>query len=154
MQLKKCYASSSASNILDKACFLDPQFKSLTFLTQQERDSIVHQIEEATFIAAKLDESSDKPSPKKSKTGGLMHLLSDVLENKTSEDSPVTLAERICKEVVKYIALKPPIEVQHPLQWWNDNQKRLPLQSMLESIYAYQPYPFLLNKHLVWLGTL
>ena len=128
MRLKECYASSSASNILDKACFLDPQFKSLTFLTQQERDSIVHQIEEeASFIAVELDESSDEPSPKKSKTGGLMHLLSDVLENETSEDSPVTLAERTRKEVAKYIALEPPIEDQHPLQWWKDNQKRLPL---------------------------
>ena len=60
-------------------------------------------------------------------TNLVVHLKHHPTEYSELQDSPVTLAERIRKEVAKYIALEPPIEDQHPLQWWKDNQKRLPL---------------------------
>ena len=81
-KLNVCYENTA---LLDKACFLDPRFKALSFLSQVERNAIVHTVEEELAAVAgdldALDASSDcaQPSPKKPKKGTLMDLLSDVL---------------------------------------------------------------------------
>lgn len=84
--------------------------------------------------------SSDcaEPSPKKPKKGTLMDLLSDVLGTETAEDSPVNTAEKAHREVAKYVALEP-IQDHHPLKWWKENSRKLPLLSKLAKKYLCIP---------------
>ena len=134
-KLKVCYENTA---LLDKACFLDPRFKGLSFLSQTERSAIVHTVEEE--LAADLDTldttaitSSDcaEPSPKKPKKGTLMDLLSYVLGTETAEDSPVNTAEKAHREVAKYVAFEP-VQDHHPLK---ENSRKLPLLSKLAKKY-------------------
>ena len=83
--LKARYTTTELQSFLNVACFLDPRFKSMSFLSQTNKENVIQMVkEEAEKILLGLherkasnSETSAKPPNKKPKRG-LMSLLEDV----------------------------------------------------------------------------
>ena len=126
-KLEDSYTNAHAFSIINKSCFLNPRFKDLRFLPQEDRDAIVQEIEEEIIA---LDDSicldSEEPSTKKPRKDSLMDILCDVIgddADQCGEHLPVSITDMAHREVLKYIAC----ETEHtedPLIWWKINGKR------------------------------
>ena len=85
--LQSRYTDLSVGEILHKACFLVPRFKSLSFLSEETKQSVMLAIEEEAIVIANLaateeernESGSEEPAPKKEKSK-FMSLLEDVWE--------------------------------------------------------------------------
>ena len=118
--LETRYTDLFAAELLDKACFLDPRFRMLSFLLEANRKKIITD----TDKAENLGESSDQEPPEKRqrKDGCLMTLLKDICEATTEKD-PKKAAN---KEFEKYLCIDSCSE-QKPLNWWKNYEAQFPI---------------------------
>ena len=75
------YTDPDVADLIDKACFLDPLFKALSFLPESDRKRVIAAVqEEAKCFFVPTPESTEQESPqKRKKKGGLMSLLEDIV---------------------------------------------------------------------------
>jgi len=137
------YTDTTVAEILHKACFLDPRFKSLSFLSEEIRESVVLAIEEEATVIANLAAAEDErngssgtegPVPKKKKQSKFMSLLEDVWEPEVRANPE----ERAKREVKKYICIDIDPD-QKPLLWWKQYCSQLPVLSKLAHKYLCIP---------------
>ena len=107
--------SGKTMDLLNKACFLDPRFRSLSFLTAEEKKVVIDGVfDEMLMTNITVSGSTNEnvgPKPKKSK---LLTLLGDVFEHTSSPSlTPQNAAK---KELDQYKTEEPVIE--NPLEWW------------------------------------
>jgi len=77
--LQRRYTDLSVGEILHKACFLDPRFKSLSFFLEETKRGIMLVIKEEAVSEEERNESgSEEPAPKRKCK--FMSLLEDVWE--------------------------------------------------------------------------
>ena len=146
--LKARYTTTELEDFLNIACFLDPRFKNMSFLSDTNKDNIKALVEgEAEKILLGLSErkvsdsesSTPKPPTKKPKKG-LMSLLEDVV-NSPNEDVVLLTPERrkveVKKEICNYLCLD--VAVGNPLNWWHQNEKLFPALSHMARKYLCMP---------------
>ena len=86
--LKGCYIESSVAQLLNKACFLDPRFKSLSFLSDEDKKAVVMDVENEAKELRHLDQGKlsnvendtdfTEPRPKRIKKSFVSFLLEDI----------------------------------------------------------------------------
>ena len=113
------YVDPCVEDMIDRACFLDPRFKLLPFLSEPRKRKIISDIKEeveAVGISTTPPTTTRTEGPPlKKKKGTLMALFEDVIEPNTSvEDDPQLTAS---KEVEKYLCIDTCSD-QKPLLWW------------------------------------
>ena len=136
--LKTRYVETSVEDLIDKACFLDPRFKSLPFLNEPRRKKIIDDIKEEvqSVKVSTVPTPTGTEPPEKKKKGTLMALLEDVIEPDTSVEDDSQLGSS--KEVEKYICID--ICSDHrPLLWWNLYEKEFPTLSKIARTYLCIP---------------
>ena len=111
IDLNNKYTQSDVIYLINKAVFLDPRFKTLSFLTDSERNGATLAEQKAIRLAASLvAEHVDKepePPPKRPKEGGLTSLLDGILSSPTSNvPSP---QQKASNEMQKYLASTMPV---------------------------------------------
>ena len=123
--LENRYQDPQVEEVLNKACFLDPRFKSLSFLPEAERRFIRSLVEEEAveLSQAGSEDASEStitecgPQKKKPKKG-LYSLLEDLMDSPSvTSDNPQETAK---KETQQYLILDAtssdnPID---PVKWW------------------------------------
>ena len=135
------YQSLSISNLLDCACFLDPRFKSLPFMSEDNRKKLhTFVLEEAidhyeslnsdTEPAASEEKNEDQlPLPKKHKSE-LGQLLGDMFTN-LSQAKQVTSRDKAENVLQKYLD-EPCLNIdENALKWWEQNSSRFPAISKI-----------------------
>ena len=146
LDLESRYQDTKVEELLNKACFLDPRFKSLSFLTEEERRYIRLLVEGETVelrqvASENTTESSateSGPQRKKSKKG-LFSLLEDLMDSPTDlSDDPQEAAK---KEIQQYLTLDvtPTETLIDPVEWWKTNSVQLPFLSLLARKYLCIP---------------
>ena len=137
------YFQGSVMEVLDTAAFLDPRFKSLLFMSSDERDDTARRVEiELTMripsTAANEDTPVSEPSPKSSRgEDRLLHLLSDVIQTTMEQSVNLQPAELAKQEVTKYLAED--LVQEDPLMWWSQHQLRYPHLTCLAKKYLAIP---------------
>ena len=69
--LEDGYSDSHLMMLLNKACFLDPRFKSLSFLSEKNRKDVIHSVEKeaaclkAEMISSEKENQADGPKATK-----------------------------------------------------------------------------------------
>ena len=119
---------------LTKATLLDPRFKSLKFLSQEERKEVIFELEDDVDLIV-ADVRDDELTATKPKKGKLMSILEDIREGE--EDCLPPLKERLAVEISRYIGEQPTDKT--PIDWWKQNQDRYPLLSQLAKRYLAIP---------------
>jgi hypothetical protein len=78
------YQNSSVSEVLNKTCFLDPRFKSLSFFSEGEREQVVSSIQrEAEALEEMASETETEPLEKRQKKEStLMSLLEGIIDGR------------------------------------------------------------------------
>ena len=123
---------------LNKAAFLDPRFKLLKFLSEEERESTIAQIEEESVPVCcnTVSVPDEEPAPKRARgERKLFHLLQDVVT--PSEQEELRPVEKTKAEVCKYLSEDPALD--NPLQWWKDNSSKYPTLVQLAKQYLAIP---------------
>ena len=83
--------------LLNIACFLDPRFKSLSFLSDEDRKGVLLSVEEeAAHVKIEII-SSKKENP--------AHLLEDVLDKLDTTHADISPQEAANKEIQKYLCI-------------------------------------------------
>ena len=118
--LEDRYSDPHLMMLLNKACFLDPRFKSLSFLSDEDRKSVLLSVEEeAAHIKTEVvsskgenpDMSADGPGPsiismKKAKQESkFLSLLEDVLDKLDTTYAGISLQEAAYKEIQRYLCI-------------------------------------------------
>ena len=147
----------SVLKLLNKAAFLDPRFKALSFLPDDDRLDVIASIEAETVmvaqnIASKDTESAvsssaesaeateelDLPLSKRCKVSKaekrLLSFVDDIVKSKHRGTSP---AEKAKAEIHKYVDEEP--EAESPLVWWRMNSARYPCLSYVARKYLAIP---------------
>ena len=131
---------------------LNPRFKSLNFLSQAERNAIVHSVKEELasnlvtldsgcgLTASSESDLTMGQLSQKPKKGKVMTLLSDVLGTDAAERDAASMnaAEMAHREVTNYVAHVPAQDCR-PLEWWKENCQKLPLLAKLAKEYLWVP---------------
>lgn len=144
--LENRYQDPQVEEVMNKACFLDPRFKSLSFLPEVERRYITSLVEEETGElrqaacedVAESTSTESEPQKKKSKKG-LFSLLEDLMDSPSlASDNPQEAAK---KEIQQYLTLDAssadnPID---PVKWWKTYCVQLPFLSSLARKYLCIP---------------
>ena len=140
--------------MLNIAAFLDPRFRALSFLSEDERLAVLSAIEEeAVDIGSRLgtqeefsdsddrdhrpertDESDEPPYKKSRGEKQLLKLISDVIHPSSQDQSPT---EKAKVEARRYMDEEPVDE--HPLLWWRKNCSRYPTLTVLAKKYLAIP---------------
>ena len=123
---------------MNKACFLDPRFKSLSFLPEVERRYITSLVEEETgeLRQAACEDVAESTS---TESEGLFSLLEDLMDSPSlASDNPQEAAK---KEIQQYLTLDAssadnPID---PVKWWKTYCMQLPFLSSLAWKYLCIP---------------
>ena len=140
-------------NLINTACLLDPSFKALAFLAENNKNIIkavqgeALEIELAHTSTSSTDEATDHDAPptKKPKKG-LMSLLDDVInckskDGESGDSAQLSDTERrkteVEKEMHNYLCLD--TGLVNPLIWWRDNEKYFPRLSQLARKYLCVP---------------
>ena len=128
--------------LLNKATFLDPRFKSLLFLSESERFHTITNIElEVSDIYSNFSQEatqSHEPPPKKKKEEyKLLKLIDDVINPSTETLSNLSATERAKAETSRYVAESTVQE--DPLVFWKTNSERYPSLSALARKYLAIP---------------
>ena len=138
--LEDRYPDPDLMMLLNKACFLDRRFKSLSFLSDKNRKDVIRSVEEEAAYSKTEMISSEKWNPadgpkatKKAKhESKFLSLLGDILDldrpNTTHADtSPQEAAN---KEIQKYHCIDANRE-ENPTIWWKNYSTQLPLPSTM-----------------------
>uniref|UniRef100_A0A3P8P8X8 BED-type domain-containing protein n=1 Tax=Astatotilapia calliptera TaxID=8154 RepID=A0A3P8P8X8_ASTCA len=110
--LKKRYASTVERNTLYTASALDPRFKTLPFLSLEERQETYARVvaEAITLQVSKHSGTTEEPSPKKSKMS--ICLLGSPDSDTEEEEDAIDCCLNLYKA-------EPKIDIgECPLQWW------------------------------------
>ena len=145
--------TGSTLMLLNKAAFLDPRFKALPFLCDEDRQTISSSVEaEAVKLALSSsasstdcstnpveDDSADQlPLSKKCRVSKaekrLLNFVDDIVKTDKLTQCP---AEKARTEVRRYIDKETSSE--SPLQWWNTSYTRYPYLSNLAKKYLAIP---------------
>ena len=127
-------------SVLSISSFLDPGYRSLSFLSNDEKESVKLAVErEATFISQSSSQAPDSvgrgkpPSKKLRGESALLDLVSDVIEPCISKDT----VGKVASEVRMYAG-----EVQvkeDPLMWWRNHKNIYPHLAHLAQKYLNIP---------------
>ena len=132
----------SALDLVTKAAFLDPRFKSLPFLVSEERERIVSLIEHSLeeLINSRSSEagitSTQEAEPATIRPRGeyvLLDFLKDVVHPTSDSHHDISVKEKAHIEVSKYIGED--VTLANPLTWWSQNSTRYPGLSCLAKKY-------------------
>ena len=117
--------------IITIAAFLDPRFKSLSFLQPEEKRRVEVAVEsEMTTVLELAATDSNRPEgsepPVKRFRGehNLMELLEDVVNPTRQDEDTTSFGEKAKSELARYIG--EPVTDKNPLLWWKENTSRYP----------------------------
>ena len=144
--LQTRYTNPSVIDILDKACFLDPRFKSLSFYPKVARERVIKAVEEEIKLLTShegndnAEGSSQPPTKKHQKQSKFVSLLEDVWEPCDTDSQ-----EAASKEVAKYLCIDSSLD-QKPLLWWKQYTSQFPYLSKLAKKYLCIPATSMSSK--------
>ena len=124
--LEDCYSDPHLMMLLDYACFLDPRFKSLSFLSDEDRKSVLHSVEEDTAhintekVSSKGENPTDGPGPSMKKVkheSKFFSLLEDVLDKLDTTYADISPQEAANIEIQKYLCIDANRK-ENPTRWW------------------------------------
>ncbi|XDV36514.1 hypothetical protein PO909_006275 [Leuciscus waleckii] len=129
------------------ASALDPRFKALPFLTDDEREEVFAQLTDNTKTLqsgpinaetneAEAAEDSGPPSKKKRDSCALADLLRQTY---TPEADSIKTRDDAVDEVMKYKEVKPVPLSTNPLSWWKEHEVEFPLLSCQAKRYLCIP---------------
>ena len=132
------YSKCESSLLLNKACFLDPRFKSLSYLEEEEKQAVIKaiELEAMNMVPTDMQEKTAEPSAKKTKSDeiGIMTLIGDMVELSDNMDMP---GDDFQMELQKYSSLE---QIKDdPLEWWKYNETKFPVLSKLAKQYLAIP---------------
>jgi len=142
--LQDRYSDPDLMLLLNKACFLDPRFKSLSFLSEKDKKDVIISVEEeaaqmapTSTTLSEVETSGDEPGPsKKSKQDSkFLKLLEDVMDQPTQNISPSDAAH---KEIQKYLCIDADRR-ENATRWWKNYCTQLPLLATLARKYLCIP---------------
>ena len=110
---------SDAEALLNKACFLDPCFKALSFMSEEQKESMVAATQGEVQYLASSQEPSEPPMKKQEEKNGLISLLADALKPPTEGVATVIADDKAKK-------------------WWLENGKYL--QGCHRSTFVFLPH--------------
>ena len=136
------YSDLQVEELLNKACFLDPHFKSFSFLSEEDKKYVMLLVEEEavcikelTSEATQLSKTDNEPQKKKPRKG-LLSLLEDMMDTpSTTADGPQEAAK---KEIQKYICIETN-PTDNPIKWWKTYHAQLPLLTSMARKYLCIP---------------
>ena len=144
--LENCYCDPHLMMLLNKTCLLDPRFKSLSFLSEEDRKGVLLSVEKEAahikteMISCKEENAADGPGPSKKKAkqeSNFLSLLADVLDNDTTY-ADISPQEAANKEIQKYLFIDANRE-ENPTRWWKSYCTQLPLLSTMARKYLCIP---------------
>uniref|UniRef100_A0A8C4SKE9 BED-type domain-containing protein n=1 Tax=Erpetoichthys calabaricus TaxID=27687 RepID=A0A8C4SKE9_ERPCA len=143
--LAKRYTSVTDKNMLHISSSLDPRFKTLPFLSQDEQRLVdcvfiffygaLMQNEEPDIPNEVLDDEGP-PVPKKRNTS-LLNLLGKTFTN--ARDVPKSAGTRAEEEMKKYLETPSLSLSEDPLTWWRSQETVFPLVAKLAKCYLCIP---------------
>ena len=146
--LEDRYSDPHLMMLLNKACFLDPRFKSLSFLSDENRKDVIRSVEEeaaclkAEMILSEKENPADGPkATKKAKhESKFLSLLEDVLDldRPHTTHADISPQEAANKEIQKYHCIDANRE-ENPTIWWKNYSTQLPLLSTMARKYLCIP---------------
>ena len=140
-KLQGYYTNPVTAKLLNKACFLDPHFRTFRFLSTGEKEVIMNAVQDDAQELVDLERRGEPepPATKKPRNTheGLMTLLSDVMGQAEAPRSLVDPEEKARREVQKYALLD--TDDGDPLDWWRNNEQKFPLLSALARKYTCIP---------------
>ena len=134
----------SALLTLNVAAFLDPRFRSLSYLSEEDRKTVINTVEkevvlimssaESTSATSSSEPSLEPPAKKQRGEKMLFSLMSDIIQPTTTSDVP---AERTKVEVQRYAGEAQ--ENERPLVWWRANNARYLTVAIVATKYLSIP---------------
>ncbi|CAM4511391.1 unnamed protein product [Leuciscus chuanchicus] len=157
--LLKRYSSEAEKKILYTASALDPRFKGMPFLMEEERLEIYREVTEeaasleiqCTVMRTNVDEvpgakrtetpMEDKPSSPKRKASSksLLSLLGQSFTDIEGTLQPKTPYARAEEEMEKYCKAPSLPLTEDPMSWWHAHEVTFPLLSRLSKRYLCIP---------------
>ncbi|KAK0143562.1 Zinc finger BED domain-containing protein 1 [Merluccius polli] len=149
--LSKRYCTVREKSMLHTASTLDPRFKALPFLSQDEQQDIYSKvIAEAAALKAETQKEHAKepgapvegqddqhsPVPKRRNTA-LINLLGKTFTD--SRAAPKSASTRAEEEMSKYLETPPLSLSEDPLIWWRNHETVFPLLAKLAKHYLCIP---------------
>lgn len=129
------YHEPAVAELLNLACFVDPRFKNLPFMDDDERkllyDNVVAKVmmhvvpepEEEQPVQGS-EHGEEEPPMKKPKT--LLGQLLGGMFSKAGEKKRMSIREKAEAEMKQYLD-EPPLDIDESvLQWWSQNHRRFP----------------------------
>ena len=138
--LSKRWYTDGTLEILAKATFLDPRFKTLQFLKPEERREIELNIEfDMVEILSAANVSNDNiPSePPAKRFCGEHKLLNDVVNPTQESHETVSAPQKAKAELSRYVGEES--TGKNPLLWWSENTLRYPTLHQLVHRYLCIP---------------
>ena len=128
--------------LLNKACFLDPRFKSLSFLSNEDRKSVLLSVEEEAahikteMISSKGENPADglEPSKKAKQESIFLLLLEDALDKLDTTHADIGPQEVANKEIQKYLCIDAN-QKENPTRWWKISCTQLLLLATMARKY-------------------
>ena len=145
--LEDRYSDPHLMMLLNKACFLDPRFKSLPFLSDEDRKSVLLSVEEEAaqikteMVSSKGENPADEPEPSKKKAkqeSKFLSLLEDVLDKLDTTHADINPQEVANKEIQKYLCIDANRK-ENPTRWWKIYCTQLPLLATMARKYLCIP---------------
>ena len=137
--LKSRYTDPDVADLIDKACFLDPRFKTLSFLPESDRKRVIAAVEEEAkcFFVPTPESTEQEPPQKRKKKCGLMSLLEDIVCDSASTPAH-DLQQVASTEIQIYLCIDCDPD-QKSLLWWKDYHSQFPLLSKMTRKYLCIP---------------
>ncbi len=148
--LRSRYSLPETDEFLRIACFLDPRFRSLPFLSISERHDVQKsiRIQVADLIAdgqqQKPEEATTKaaepPAKKKKSDSGqaVKSILAGIFQSSATR-SDKCAEDQAEDEILQYIKEKPLELKGNPTAWWKENSSRFPNLAKLAKKYLCIP---------------
>ncbi|XP_055956189.1 E3 SUMO-protein ligase ZBED1-like, partial [Patella vulgata] len=158
--LSKRYQDPEVRMFLQKASLLDPRFKSIPFLKDDEKlelytqvtveasNNVVvqnsSQISRSKELVLVDNDSVNSPEtatqPKRSKTeSGIISILGDTYNTLAPPHSPMSVIEIVEQEMAKYREEIGISLTTNPLTWWSAQRNKYPYLSKLAKVYLCVP---------------
>ena len=126
--------------ILTKACFLDPRFKSLKFLPDNSKRDVILNLKLDLSLTHPVESSLTSLEPPAKRSKGehkLLEFLEEMTETAEVAETCSSMEEQLDLEICRYKGEE--ATDQGPLQWWKSCQGRYPLLSQLAKHYLSIP---------------